>query len=317
MTARSATSVMATNAMLGVCAAACIAASACRPADAAKGRGDSAELAKREARLERALAKRDSGATSDTDATKPVARWIMPVDLAELSGFGLLPDGRLLAHGDEHAKIYEIDYRRGTVVKEFTLGKPAVKGDFEAMATVGDRIYLLDSNGSLYEFQEGKNGERVEYSTHDTKLGKECEFEGLAYDPAINSLLLACKHVREKQFKKDVLIYRWPVEKDEQGERELSRLTVPLSSIPQAVLRKGEFHPSDIAIDPITGNYIILASIEKALMSITPSGQVVFARELKGEHDQAEALAITKDSILIIGDEAAQKPAVITLYRWP
>jgi predicted amidohydrolase YtcJ len=38
---------------------------------------------------------------------------------------------------------------------------------------------------------------------------------------------------------------------------------------------------------------------------------------LPGEHDQAEALAITKDSILIIGDEAARKPAVITLYRWP
>jgi uncharacterized protein YjiK len=303
--------------ILGACVAACLAASACRPADAAKGRGDSAELRRREARLERSLAKRDSGATSDTDATKPVARWIMPVDLAELSGFALLPDGRLLAHGDEHAKIYEVDYRRGTVVKEFTLGKPAVKGDFEAIATVDDRFYLLDSNGSLFEFHEGKNGEHVEYSTHDTKLGKECEFEGLTYDPAITSLLLACKHVHEKRFKSDLLIYRWPVQKDEQGERRISELAIPLSSLPKAVLRKGEFHPSDIAIDPITGNYVILSSLERAIVSVTPAGQVVFARELPGEHDQAEALAVTKDSILIIGDEAARRPAVITLYRWP
>ena len=81
----------AATAILSACAAACVAASACRPADAAKGRGDSAELRRREARLERSLAKRDSGAKSDTDATKPVARWIMPVDLAELSGFALLP----------------------------------------------------------------------------------------------------------------------------------------------------------------------------------------------------------------------------------
>jgi uncharacterized protein YjiK len=307
----------ATSAIVSACAAACVAASACRPADAAKGRGDSTELRRREARLERSLARRDSGATSDTDATKPVARWIMPVDLAELSGFALLPNGRLLAHGDEHAKIYEVDYRRGTVVKEFTLGKPAVKGDFEAIATVDDRLYLLDSNGTLYEFHEGKNGEHVEYSTHDTKLGKECEFEGLAYDPAITSLLLACKHVHEKRFKTDVLIYRWPVAKDEQGERKIAELAVPLSSIPKAVLKKGEFHPSDIAIDPITGNYVILSSLERAIVSITPAGQVVSARALPGEHDQAEALAITKDSILIIGDEAARKPAVITLYRWP
>jgi uncharacterized protein YjiK len=305
---------MNAGATLGIAFVACL-TSACRPADAAKGRGDSAELAKREARLERALAKRDSGANADSDAAKPVARWIMPIDLAELSGFALLPDGRLLAHGDEHAKIYEIDYRRGVVLKEFALGKPAVKGDFEAIASAGDRLYLLDSNGSLYEFREGKNGERVDYTTHDTKLGKECEFEGLAYDSTITSLLLACKHVHKKEFKDDVLIYRWPVT---EGDHVLSELAVPLSSIPKAVKsKKGEFHPSDITLDPLTGNYIIISSLEKAILSITPAGQVVFARELRGEHDQAEAVAITRDSILIIGDEAARQPAAITLYRWP
>jgi uncharacterized protein YjiK len=307
----------AANAILGACAAACVAASACRPADAAKGKGDSAELRRREARLERSLARRDSGATSDTDATKPLARWIMPVELAELSGVALLPDGRLLAHGDEHAKIYEVDYRRGTVVKEFALGKPAVKGDFEAIAAVDDRFYLLDSNGMLYEFHEGKNGEHVEYSTHDTKLGKECEFEGLTYDPATTSLLLACKHVHKKGFKNDLLIYRWPIEKNDQGDHALTELTVPMSRLPKALLGKGGFRPSDIAIDPITGNYVIISSLEKAIISVTPSGQIVFARALPGEHDQAEALAITRDSILIIGDEAAHKPAAITLYRWP
>jgi uncharacterized protein YjiK len=81
--------------------------------------------------------------------------------------------------------------------------------------------------------------------------------------------------------------------------------------------KKGEFHPSDITLDPLTGNYIIISSLEKAILSITPAGQVVFARELQGEHDQAEAVAITRDSILIIGDEAARQPAAITLYRWP
>lgn len=286
-----------------------VAATACRPADAAKSRKDTTELAKREARLERSLATRDS-----TDRTKAIARWIMPKTLSELSGFTLTPDGRLLAHGDEHAKIAEIDYRRGVIVKQFTLGKPAVKGDFEAIASVDDRLYLLESNGTLYEFREGKDGEQVDYKTHDTKLGKECEFEGLAYDPTITSLLLACKHVGTKSLKEDVVIYRWPIDK---GEHELSQLTIPLSAIPEAVRRKGHFHPSDITIDPINGNYVLIASIEKAIMEITPSGQVVFARPLPGDHDQAESLAITKDSILIIGDEATRRPAVITLYRWP
>lgn len=304
----------AVRASFAGCVAACMTiASGCRPADAAKARGgDSSELAQREARLERELVQRPASGTAG--ATKPLARWIMPKDLDELSGFALTPDGRLLAHGDEHAKISEVDYRRGVITKQFELGKPTVKGDFEAIAAVEDRFYLLASNGTLYEFKEGKNGERVDYNMHDTKLGKDCEFEGLAFDPAINSLLLACKHVHKKRLKEDVLIYRWPIEK---GEHDLSELTVPLASIPTAVRPKGQFHPSDITIDPFTGNYVIISSLEKAIMEITPAGQVVFARPLPGEHDQAEALAITKDSILIIGDEATRRPAVITLYRWP
>jgi hypothetical protein len=43
----------------------------------------------------------------------------------------------------------------------------------------------------------------------------------------------------------------------------------------------------------------------------------VFARKLPGGHDQPESVAITRDSILIIGDEAQRRPAVITLYPWP
>ena len=36
----------------------------------------------------------------------------------------------------------------------------------------------------------------------------------------------------------------------------------------------------------------------------------------RGRDLQAEGVAITKDSILIISDEATSKPAAVTLYRW-
>ncbi len=296
----------------------CVAASACRQADAARAaRADSSMLAQREARLEHSLSQPDTAAQDSTADRKAIGRWIMPQNLDELSGIALTHDGRLLAQGDEKAQISEIDYRRGIVTKQFVVGHPTVKADLEAITAAKGLVYLLASNGTLYEFREGANGERVDYTTHDTRLGKECEFEGLTYDPAITSLLLACKHVHKKSLKNDLLIYRWPAHKDDQGERQISELAIPLSSIPKAVLRKGEFHPSDIAIDPITGNYVIISSLERAIISVTPAGQVVFARPLPGEHDQPEALAITTDSILIIGDEAAHKPAAITLFRWP
>ena len=91
---------------------------------------------------------------------------------------------------------------------------------------------------------------------------------------------------------------------------------MPLKDIATPIGEK-HFHPSDITVDPFTGDYVLIAGIEKAIAEITPDGHVVFARKLPPGHEQAESVAITKDSILIIGDEAKQRPAILTLYRWP
>lgn len=271
---------------------------------------DSTEVAKREARLAMTLAHPDSG----TARGAAIARWVLPQDLAEISGLALTADGRLLTHDDEQGRITEIDYRRGVVVKRFMIGKQAVRADFEAITVVNDAVFLLASNGKLYEFREGANGERVAYTVHDTQLGGECEFEGVAFDPAINSLLLACKNVGKKSLRDSLVIYRWKL-RSGSGPR-LSRLTVPLARVIGSNGWKS-LHPSDLTVDPSSGNYVLVASQEKALVAISPAGNVVFARPLPGELEQAEGVAITKDSILILSDEAARRPAVLTLYRWP
>ncbi len=284
----------------------------CRPAPGqVANSADSARIAEREARLAHAMAEPDSLADHD----KPLARWIMPVGLSEISGLALTPDQRLLAHDDERGAVSEIDYRRGRVVKQFLLGKHhTVHADFESITVAGERIFLLASNGNLYEFKEGAAGERVDYTIHDTHLGKECEFEGMAFDPAIGSLLLACKHVLSKQLKGFLVIYRWKLEKGDSAR--LSTLTVPLD---QAAGSNGwtAIHPSDLTIDPATGNYVLIASQQRALIVITPAGVVLQSRPLPGIHDMAEGVAITRDSILIISDEAVKRPAVVSLYRWP
>jgi uncharacterized protein YjiK len=76
------------------------------------------------------------------------------------------------------------------------------------------------------------------------------------------------------------------------------------------------FHPSDINIDPVTGNYVIVASHEKGLIVLTPDGDVVRSEPIPGEHRQPEGVAITQDSLLLVSDEANVKPPSITVYRW-
>ena len=204
----------------------------------------------------------DSSAVDSTAKDSAVARWVLPRDLDEISGLALTADGRLLAHGDERAQISEIDYRRGVIVKQFVVGAPTIKDDLEGIAVANGMVFLLASNGKLYEFREGANGTRVDFITSDTHLGKECEFEGLAFDAAINSLLLACKNVQLKEQRDQLVIYRWKLDG---GDDRLSQLAVPLSRILPSIKAK-ELHPSDITVDPTTGNYLIVASIEEALI---------------------------------------------------
>ena len=271
---------------------------------------DSVELERREAHLARALAQPDSGATPGA----VLARWVLGGDLSEISGLALTADGRLLTHGDEQGQISEIDYRRGMVVKRFTIGAQLVPGDFEGITVANGIVFLLASNGKLYEFPEGANGAHVEYRVHDTRLRHECEFEGVAFDPTLNALLLACKNVRTKGALRDSLvIYRWGLPSGS-GSRP-SRLTVPLAQVIGSNGWNG-LHPSDITIDPASGNYVLVAAEEKALIEITPAGAVVFARPLPAPLEHTEGVAITSDSILILSDEAGRRPAAISLYRW-
>jgi hypothetical protein len=95
-------------------------------------------------------------------------------DLSEVSGLALTKDGRLLTHEDETGRVFEVDYRRGVLIKEFSLGSPMVRADFEGLTVVDDTLFLLASNGMLYEFQEGDNGDHVAFAEHDTGLKHAC-----------------------------------------------------------------------------------------------------------------------------------------------
>jgi len=265
---------------------------------------------KREARIEKALAGGDSTAG---DPDKPIARWVLPPSLREISGLAITSDGRLLVHGDEAAQVWEVDYRRGALIKRFTLGASPKKGDFEGITIVDNVVWMMESDGKLYQFKEGAADAQVDFKTYNTGLKKDCEFEGLAYDPKIKSLLLACKNIEDRADRDAIIIYRWSLAGDSTAGP--SRLMLPVASVRQENPWTS-LQVSDITVDPATGNYVLLASKERAIVVITPEGQHVSTRVLPEVHEQPEGIAIVKGMVLV-SDEAVKDPAVITLYRWP
>jgi uncharacterized protein YjiK len=280
---------------------------ACR--DTPKARA--AELQKIAAVRKQELARRIATADAAPEMALPLAMWIMPPQLREISGLALTSRGTVLTHDDNSGRISEIDPKTGILVKAFSLiGNQ--KEDFEAITIAGNDIYLMASDGKLFRFREGADGQQVQFMMFDTGLGKKCEFESLAYEPDSTRLVMVCKRTLDKQATKDLVIYRMPLPLN---RGTFSIVQVPLKQVVGSNKWKS-FRPSDITIDPFTRNYVIIASHEKGLLVLTPDGDVVRSEPLPGDHRQPEGVAITKDSILLISDEANVKPAAITLYKW-
>ena len=258
------------------------------------------------------LATRIAYADAHPDKNVTLAMWLMPPELNEISGLALTARGTVFTHDDNVARVYEIDPKTGILLKSFSLlDNP--KGDFEAITIAGNDIYLMDSDGKLFKFREGADGKQVPYTWFDTGLGKQCEFEGLTYEPDSSRLLMVCKRFVDKKAPHGLLIFRIPLPLGDLAG--VTTLRVPI----EEVVGKNHWkniHPSDINIDPMTGNYVIVASREKALVVLSPDGDVVRSEPLPGEHRQPEGIAVTKDSLLLVSDEANVKPAVITVYRW-
>ncbi|MEX2109138.1 MAG: hypothetical protein WD802_00845 [Gemmatimonadaceae bacterium] len=269
-----------------------------------------ADLANREQRLAARLA----NIAADSFPGAPLARWVLPLELREISGLAVTAEGNLLAHNDEQARVFVIDPRRGVVTKQFDVGRSGLRGDFEGIAVSGADIYLLNSNGEILRFREGKDGDEVRYTEVDTKLGSECEFEGIAVDPANGLLLLPCKTVAKKGPRGQLVIYRWDPRKS--GSQRASMLTIPSAQVAAGNPWR-TLHASDMTIDPATKNYVLIAAQEKAFVEITPGGSVVRAGLLPEPSQQAEGVAITRDGVLIVADEGNDRAATLTLYRWP
>jgi uncharacterized protein YjiK len=266
----------------------------------------------RQQELEMRLAKVDESVKTPLKNATPVAMWIMPPELREISGLVLAPDGRVFTHDDEVSKIYVIDPRRGILLKQFTIGT-GIRGDFESIAMAGNDIYLLESDGVLYQFQEGEDGAGVPYSVVDLHLKKQCEFESMVYEADSAWLVMPCKNAKDKSLEHNLVIYRWRLSGPQSSR--LSMITIPFAQLIGSNKWKS-LHPSDITIDPTSGNFVMITSHEKALIEMTTAGDLVRSEPLPSGHNQPEGIAITKDSILMLSDEATSNPAAITLYRW-
>jgi uncharacterized protein YjiK len=233
--------------------------------------------------------------------------------LREISGLASTEDGRIFTHDDERGIIYQIDYSNGKVLKRFAIGNRIPNRDFEGIAIVKDKFYLVTSSGDIYEFNEVMNGKISKSKIYKTGLTISYNIEGLCYDPAANSLLLACKGYPGKNLKGYRSVYSFDLK--EKKLKTEPRFLLSLKDLDKKYGMKN-FSPSAIEYNSGTGTFFILSSHIKSVIEVSPGGNVLDGIILSGKvHAQPEGLTFTKDMKMIIADEGKGSRGTVTIYK--
>lgn len=250
---------------------------------------------------------REPAARTSLFADAPAEQWTLPPRLREISGLATTADGRLFAHDDERAIVYQLDIASGQIQKSFSVGEPTEGGDFEGLAiTPSGDFFLATSTGAVLRFREAQDGAHAALQRYDTGLRDTCEVEGLAYLTAEESLILACKTNHARDMRDAVAIYAWAV-----NGRAPARLW---RNLPADAFGARKLHPSSIEIDLLSGRIVLVAAREAALAELSASGEVLSVRRLGRGHRQTEGSAILADGSLMLADEGGDGQARLTRY---
>lgn len=268
------------------------------------------------ATLTAATAAAGTGATLSAYIAHPAARqFYLPKGLSEVSGLAVASANSVFAHDDNYGIVYEVDLTTGRVLRAFALGNPTVKDDFEDIAVRAGFVYLLASDGRLFEAPIGGHRERVRYNVYDTGVGPHCETEGLVNGPKDGDFLVLCKKPHQDKLKDRLVIYLWSL--SDRAPVSSPWLSVPLDGLVDP-LDQANFHPSAFYWQRDRGRFLIVSAKGHSGIEIDEQGKLIDRVKLdKVEHAQPEGLTLMPDGRLVISDEGPRGHGKIEIYDPP
>lgn len=262
----------------------------------------------------------DSSLSFPYDLLNPTIKQFLPAVLTEVSGIAWVGDSTLLMIQDEVGHIFRYDLRKRALAGDWRFGN---YGDYEDVALVGDTIFVLRSDGTLFEVT-GYDQPEPALRMFETALSSKNDTEGLFYDASGKRLLIACKAspvIGEKSKKRERAIYAFDL--PSRILQEAPVLMISLDSLDKqlredALTRASKamverfsdgisFQPSALAVHPIDGNLYLISSAGKTLLVLDPDYKPIWLCRLKKSlFTQPEGLCFSPDGTMYISNEGAE-----------
>lgn len=219
------------------------------------------------------------------DWEQPEKIYELPSGLKEVSGLTRINDRLIGCVEDEHGIFYIYDIVSNEIVQKIPFGEP---GDYEGVARVEKSIYILRSDGELFEIRnfESKQPE----IDHFPSGAPAMDNEGLFYNSATGLLLIACKGKFGKgltnQFRREIHQFD-PKKKELKGQMLYS---IKIDSVIAFAENKGidlpkktknnveqsnfKLRMSGLAIHPQTKDVYILSAFDNAVLIFHEDGEL-------------------------------------------
>jgi uncharacterized protein YjiK len=239
------------------------------------------------------------------DLTRP-EKYAMPDILQEISGFAFNKgDNKLVyAQQDEDGVVFKLPL--GT--KDDTKTKFAANGDFEDISVIKEKVIVLKSNGDLSVFPLSETAKTESTNVKvTTGLLPKGEYEGMYGDETTGDIYVLCKSCKKDKGTKTASGYILSLQADDSFKNK-GEFSIDVSKVDQiSGKKKGKFNPSALAVNPLTKEWYVVSSVNKALLVTDDKWNIKNVYHLSSnEFNQPEGIAFDATGNLYISNEGSE-----------
>lgn len=256
----------------------------------------------------------------------PSKRFVLHDTLREVSGITYIDSSTIACIQDENGIVFMYDLKQNKIIRQFTFN---IDGDYEGICRVNQNLYILRSDGMLYEVSNYQNKKPTVKSWYTSVPAQNNE--GLCYDKKHNRLLIGCKGKINKgaEYKDIRQVYEFNL-----ATKQLNSKAVYTFSVSEIkafaknhqlhfhskTTKNGKdtgpvirFNTSEIAIHPISGDVYILSATDHALFIFNEAGTLQHIEQLDPVlFNKPEGITFFPNGDMIISNEAqAKKPTLL------
>lgn len=240
------------------------------------------------------------------DLKNPTHTWELPKSLLEISGNTWVDKNHVLLIDDEHPILFLFEIKDKELVLDKTIPfQEDKKGklDIEGVTIVNDIVYAVGSNGILFKITDWNSKLSVEKI--NTSLKGKNNTGGLCYDPVTNHLLIACKEDSgiKGADKSTKVVYQFDMVTEKIVEEPF--LIFDKKTFEKLVGKQIAFHPSAIAVHPVSKNIHLLSTRDNKCMAVfNRSGTLISFQFIDEELiPQPEGICFSPDGKMYISSE--------------